>query len=774
MVKPKRNLRLDGETLPIKGVSAPAASEFRPKRPSSELTPGALLGDYILGEVLGQGGMGTVYRAHDPDLGRDLAIKLVRPETEHPHARERLIREAKAMARVDHPQVITVYRVGTDLGRVYIAMELVEGGTIRDWLDSTPRSQVEIIDRFREAAEGLHAAHQVGLVHRDFKPHNVLIGSDGRVRVTDFGLAAFDKEVVRSCDEGAVMSSDLTATGVVMGTAAYMSPEQFSGGPVDARSDQFSFAVSLYEALCGHRPFAGDTLEELQEEIRRGEYQPGSSAAPEHVLAALRRALSVSPKDRFEDMRALFQSVSGQDAADARRTPEGNGRRRVDELRALYEAGSIAEGLVLVDRFQADMNALTDPSLLAEFAFAEGSLRAASFDTEADAAFERAFAQAELAGLEDLAARVAVERLLCAAVQGETATIRVVLPIVLTRIEQPHDIVTEARFSIAMALVNHRRGQRAECEKHSNHALEIGSGDQKSTALGMACASAHFTLALNAEGDHAKQAQHYLEAIRTLEALGVECHPLLAGAYNELGTVYTGTGHTELAKEHRERSLELFRRSLGARHPEVSVVLINLAENLAVLGQFEESEALAQEGLALAREVVSDPKRLSAQLYSVAHVHHLAGEGEVIKLLEECLELRVASYPPRSAFISDVHGFLGVALERAGDADAAYAQFHITGGLNEEGLRFEQAARAEFSMSLLCAEPSDALHHAERAFAHSEHPHIVHRLALILSSEGAHQDWPRVYALAKRLDEDLDESDERRADIERWLRKENA
>ena len=219
---------------------------------SGEVPTSARLGRYVLLDLIGEGGMGRVVRAYDPQLDRRCALKLVRPDLATTDAAARLVREAQAMARVQHPNIVAVFDAGEVDGKVFVAMELVEGPTLADWL-AEPRPWREVVQHFIEAGRGLQAAHQAGLVHRDFKPANVLL-KDGTAKVTDFGLAR-PAEAPQSGT--AIVITDLRTTvtqpGLVMGTPAYMAPEQREG-VTDARSDQYAFGVSLFEALHGHRP----------------------------------------------------------------------------------------------------------------------------------------------------------------------------------------------------------------------------------------------------------------------------------------------------------------------------------------------------------------------------------------------------------------------------------------------------------------------------------------------------------------------------------------
>ena len=290
------------------------------------------IGHYEILGTIGSGGMGLVLRARDEKLGRTIALKIV--HTLHDGsdgAHARMLREAQAMARVSHPNVVGVHDVGVHEGRVYVAMEYVRGQTMRDWMDELgppqTRSYRAILERFVEAGRGLAAAHAAKLVHRDFKPANVLIGDDGRVRVTDFGLVALavhdgtTPEATPSSSMHETALVDLvTRVGAVMGTVAYMSPEQLDGAPVDPRSDQFSFCVALYEALYGVRPFKATTALELYTAMRRGpEPEPAGESVPAWLRAVLLPGLAVDPEARYASMEALLGALSRDPLAARRR-----------------------------------------------------------------------------------------------------------------------------------------------------------------------------------------------------------------------------------------------------------------------------------------------------------------------------------------------------------------------------------------------------------------------------------------------------------------------
>jgi predicted Ser/Thr protein kinase len=265
------------------------------------------LGRYLIERELGDGGMGVVYAAFDPELERNVAIKVIRRGLVD-DADKRLLREARAMARLAHPNVVTVYEVGTVDGRDYIAMELIDGGNLVDWLRTAKPTQAEILQAFVAAGRGLATAHEVGLVHRDFKPHNVLRTRGGRVMVTDFGLAreAANAPAPRTTPVPVSLLSGLTEPGSLLGTPAYMAPEQWNGGEVTPATDQFAFCVALWEALAGERPFRGDSSEELRAQIGAGPDQLDTSKLPRRFRTVLVRGLAIDPAKRWPTMAALL------------------------------------------------------------------------------------------------------------------------------------------------------------------------------------------------------------------------------------------------------------------------------------------------------------------------------------------------------------------------------------------------------------------------------------------------------------------------------------
>jgi serine/threonine protein kinase len=272
---------------------------------------GKTFGKYTLVDRIGAGAMGVVYRAEDPALNRKVALKLLHKPDKS--LAQRLVREAQSMAQVNHPNVVQVYDAGiAEDESTYIAMELISGSSLRTW-QQEKRPIAEIVEAYLAAGRGLAAAHGAGIIHRDFKPDNCLIGTDGRVRVTDFGLAS-----ARPNDDGPDTPEELelTNSGMVLGTPAYMAPEQFTGGNVDPRTDQFNYCVALYEALYGVRPFKGKSFDELGDNVCDGKIRPAPAGS--RVSGAMReiliRGLSVKPGDRYPTMDHLLDDL-GRDRA---------------------------------------------------------------------------------------------------------------------------------------------------------------------------------------------------------------------------------------------------------------------------------------------------------------------------------------------------------------------------------------------------------------------------------------------------------------------------
>jgi eukaryotic-like serine/threonine-protein kinase len=389
--------------------------KWRPGGPKAgELGRGASVGRYLVLGLLGKGGMGEVYAAYDPELDRKIALKLLRTRAgdgaDPSEGRARLLREAQAIARLSDPNVVIVFDVGMFEDRVFLAMEFLDGHTVGYWLHAQPRGWREVLKVFVHAGQGLASAHKAGIVHRDFKPENVMIGQDGQVRVMDFGLARSIKpdadgatEVRRTGTSPAVpvevaaagnavaegaagpsapgvaatvepsrewsagsqdtrnlsrpvtlrsdaaatgLDSPLTMTGAMMGTPAYMAPEQFRGSAIDDRADQFAFCVALYEALYGERPFKGKSITDLTASVLAGKVgeAPTHARVPGWLRKVVLRGLRVDRNERHASMDALLAALKKDPAVKYRRWAAAGGVAMVVAL--------LAGGLVRAERRQ--------------------------------------------------------------------------------------------------------------------------------------------------------------------------------------------------------------------------------------------------------------------------------------------------------------------------------------------------------------------------------------------------------------------------------------
>ncbi len=302
------------------------AWENEPESSALPPGPGVQLGQYKIETEIGAGGMGTVFRAVDTKLHRLVAIKFLSDDLADAAARRRFQREAQMASSLNHPHILTVYDVGEFDGRQYLVTEFVDGGTLKNWIQRQPRNWEDVAQLLTGVADGLATAHQAGILHRDIKPDNILVTSSGYAKLADFGLAKLE-------DPGSVVTRTLTEArtrqGMIVGTIAYMSPEQASGKTLDARSDMFSFGVVLHEMLAGHRPFQAATNLELLQQVIHGKPAPLSDDIPEPLRALVTRALEKNPEDRYPSMRDLVtalrapQRSSGQGTAAPRNQQRG-------------------------------------------------------------------------------------------------------------------------------------------------------------------------------------------------------------------------------------------------------------------------------------------------------------------------------------------------------------------------------------------------------------------------------------------------------------------
>ncbi len=305
--------------------------------PVDALHVGSVVDRYIVVERLGAGAMGVAYSAYDPKLDRKVALKLLRHRAGgDPLLRqERLVREAKAIAKLSHPNIVGLFDVGVHLGEVFLAMEYLSGGTLKRWLGAERRPWRDVLKMFIDVGRGLDDAHAAGLIHRDFKSENVLLDKSGVPKIVDFGLVRlaesveaelandeiFDDELDSPSTASGSGFEPLTRTGALLGTPAYMAPEQFLGKVADARTDQFAFCVSLYHALYGERPFTGESVAEIAASVMRGLVRPApaDSAVPGWLRKVVLRGLSTAPALRFPSMSALLHALAADPVARRRR-----------------------------------------------------------------------------------------------------------------------------------------------------------------------------------------------------------------------------------------------------------------------------------------------------------------------------------------------------------------------------------------------------------------------------------------------------------------------
>ena len=320
------------------GVTGRAEPEDTPRDDAApqarELRRGDGVGRYVILSRVGQGGMGVVYAAYDPDLDRKVALKLMLAEfSAGPEGRAQLLREAQAMAQVAHPNVVTVHDVGALGERVWVALEFVDGQTLSSWLRSAAQGWREVLAMFLHAGQGLVAVHEAGLVHRDLKPDNIMIGRDGRVRIMDFGLARRTRGAAADPSLSVVahrldarVEATLTHAGRVIGTPLYMAPEQWQDGETDARTDQFALCVALWGALYRAHPFEHSTLLKLAGAVIEGKLEepPASARVPRWLHRILARGLEREPARRWDSVSDLLDALrKGQAQARIRRLGVG-------------------------------------------------------------------------------------------------------------------------------------------------------------------------------------------------------------------------------------------------------------------------------------------------------------------------------------------------------------------------------------------------------------------------------------------------------------------
>jgi len=689
------------------------ASAIRPIRPDEEADlvapPGSLLGRFRIERTLGAGGMGLVYLAWDPTLRRQVALKLVRARLAEDDARRRLLREAQALGRISHPNVVVVYEVGTLDDDIFLAMEYVPGKTLAEWQVGRPAG--EVLAAYLAAGEGLAAVHERELVHRDFKPLNVLVGDDGRVRVADFGLARGDE----GGDEGALVAADgpHTREGVNPGTPAFMAPEQLAGKPADARSDQYSFCLALSDALAGRLPRVGriakrglaaspearfPSMAVLLDELRRAArprlwpWVVVPAAALAGGLAIWPRALD-SPPDPCAASAELMTPVWGP----ARKARAALGFARTPSTQGVLLYGLFAEP---VDRWSADwvvrrtrvcrqpgserqaqclgQRLLVLDGLLGVLETGDGPA--------VNGAPGAARALPDLASCESLspaetappppayaarveALRIGVGQLLVHQLTGryaEGAALGETLAAEARRVEHP----------ATLADVLDRWGQllaKTEDLARAEAVLVEAAATADLAGLDLTKADAQQALIwiVGQSGRRFAEAHNYARYARAALARSGRVSAIGPGIDEAEGVLYSDEGKPELALPLLERALADRRRQGGPDDPKAATTLSNLAYVLDDLGRTEEALAAEREARALMVRVRGPEHPAVARVTSNIgdYLNRLGRYPEARREHEAALALKRRVLPPGHLSIAYSAG--GVAEAIVGEGDRA-------------------------------------------------------------------------------------------------------
>ncbi len=617
-----------------------AGRRERPRVVENELfgsaTDAPTIGRYRVLERVGAGGMGEVFAAYDLDLDRKVAVKLVHSEVaeESSTGGARLLREAQTLAKVSHPNVVHVYEVGTVGGRLFIAMEFIRGQTLRKWC-MKGRTHQEIIEVLIQAGRGLQAVHEAGLVHRDFKPDNVLVGDDGRICVADFGLArsagtpTVPREAVAEPEAAASVpevhddaNSRLTASGAIVGTPVYMAPEQLRARAIDARCDQFSFCVSLWELLADVRPFVAANMPDLVEAHRSSiPAPPQASPVPTRVWAALQRGLSMDPAERFADMRGLLDAL------------EPPRRRRFGGLLGVGGVAFLVGALAFAQRGAAPCEDAA--SSVSGWDDAEADRVVAAIEaTEAPWARATAF---DLRNRLDAHARsMVVERTAaCEAtrVAGTQSETRLDLRVAcLDRIEGRFTALTEALQSVTPEGVEHasRAAERLpEPGMCRGDALETGmappANGTEAAAIERVRRSIDGVWALLSLGSGGAADAAATELVQS--ASSIEYDPLRAEVALVRGEIERALGRYDPAREQFLLAADL---AEGSRHDRVAADAWTSLTRLAWLNDRDVDAARARlrRARAAAQRLGNEPRRARELLRQEAAIDRIAGDLE--------------------------------------------------------------------------------------------------------------------------------------------------
>lgn len=648
------------------------------------LERGDLVARYVIIEKVGAGGMGAVYAAFDPDLDRRVAIKVLHATpgpSQGSSATQRLLREAQAMARLAHPNVIRVLDVGRHRGEVFVAMEFVDGVTLEEYLAREEPSTARILELYREAARGLTAAHDAGLVHRDFKPANVMIDRQGRVYVMDLGLARLPGrgaappiELLEDVDEETTVE-DLTRTGALMGTPAYMSPEQYLGQEVDARSDQFSFFVALYEAVYGDRPFRGETPAALAFNVTQGERRnpPARSRVSGRVRQAILRGLEKDPARRFPDMRAAAAALSPRRsrtmpiAAGLIVVALGIGGWAWSNERAnavVCDGADDAVARVWNDERRASVREAFAATGL-EFAAGEADRTIAAIDRRVVAWADQRRAACEATQVYREQSQEALD-LRVGCLDERLAEVDALVGVL---VEADADTVGNA----ARALSNLRPLESCSDVAGLRSTVRPPADAETAAQVESVRERLHRARMLDEAGRYAEGLALVLELEK--EATAIDYAPLIAEVENIAGSLVAHTGDWAGSETHFERA---YFTAMGGVHPDeaarAAVTLIKVTGSPFALGRREDGLAWSRHAEGAAKRLEDGGVMEAMRLANVGHVLALSQDNaEAIEKLQTATEILEARLGPDNMRVILGLNDLAYALARADRHDEAIA-----------------------------------------------------------------------------------------------------
>ncbi len=627
--------------------------------------PGKRIDRYLVVDRVGAGGMGQVFKAYDPYLGRLVAIKVVKGRASRALDPHRLRREAQAIAQLSHPNVIAVHDVGTTGESVFVAMEYVEGQSLREWLAAERRDRGEILAVFEQAARGLAAAHDAGLVHRDFKPSNVLVGTDGRVRVLDFGLAVRDGDESRprkrAQTRAPMLDRDLTRPGVVAGTPRYMAPEQHAAGTVDARADQWAFCAALYEAVTDDRPFdPGADYNELAANVKAGRLRPiaDSLALPGWLRDLILRGLAVDPSRRFGSMTEVIDELVRDRVTLRRDALDGSGsteamiaafpppadertaervqwlRQRLEYAWQLKRSGDFPGAIALARVVADEAHKVDYLPLRAAALYILGNLQHRTGDPAS--AKETLYLAAEIAGHAGDDWQIANILVFQVAVLGDG----------LRRYQEAEGIARIAEIEIA------RLGDNPSLRSRLHHNRGRNLRD---------------------EGRHQDALREYELALALDEQTHGHGHPFVVRSLSNLAETLLELGRTPLARRHLDRALTIC-RDTDTAGPALATCLLVLGRALVADGDTALAVPYLEEAQRVWERYPDRGTDLAETLTELALCRLLAGDtAGAVDLGERAMRTHGrGAYDPLS--LASTQLGLAVALAAAGDDDSRVSE----------------------------------------------------------------------------------------------------